>query len=154
MADVHQILDSQAPQIWQWFKERGGIALWQSVNLSNPGRSWTTPRVDKNGKEPSKPSWEADQKPYRVITDPTEVEVIAPLEVRRFRVALRMGREGFMVKCTDASSAKIRRAVERAASRRADRQAWYEFDYGTQEAVIFVPAERPVPLATFMERHT
>ncbi len=41
------------------------------------------------------------------------------------------------MKCTEASTRKIRKAVAAAGE-----GAWYEFDYAMQEAVIFVPGEQ------------
>ena len=39
----HRILAANAVQVWQWFQQRGGIAVWKSVDMSNAGQSWTTP---------------------------------------------------------------------------------------------------------------
>jgi hypothetical protein len=79
--------------------------------------------------------------PSLTITDPAEVVVDVPKEVKRFRVALKAGAQGMLLKCSDASSRRIRRECEKACE-----ESWYEFDYGTQEAVIFVPSEsKPLP---------
>lgn len=92
-----------------------------------------------------RPHWSATTTPKFIITDPTEVTVDVPKEVKRFRVGLRRGAQRFKVKCTDASSRRIRAAVEVAGD-----GAWYEFDYDTQEAVIYV-AERSVPLNEYLQ---
>jgi len=124
-----------ADRFRDWLQNRGGLAIWRSVNLSNPGASWTTPALPT-----PKPTWEADSHPERIVTDPAEVEVVEPREVRRFHVAVRRGSQGFTLKLTDASTRKVRAAVEKAGD-----EAWYVFDYSTQEAVILVPGEtRPL----------
>lgn len=140
--EKHRIDAQNAKQIATWFKERGGVAVWRSVNLSNPGASWTCPINGPDGKPAGKPNWQSDSKPERIITDPAEVDVVTGKEVKRFHVAVRTG--SWDIKLTTASSEKVRRETNKAGE-----GAWYEFDYSSQEAVIFVPAE-VVPLTNLM----
>lgn len=144
MAEVHEVREENAEQFWQWLRERGGIAIWQSINLSNLGASWSTPARTPEGTPTPKPTWQAANEPARVITDPAEVVVVTGREVKRFHVALRMGSQGLSMKLTDASTEHVRSAVAKAEAKHG--AAWYEFDYDTQEAVIFIPVDR-VPLA-------
>ena len=137
----HRILAENVHQIWQWFQERGGIAVWKSIDMSNPGRSWTTPIRDAEGNPMPRQDWRMEQTPSLTITDPAEVMVDVPKEVKRFRVAIKAGGQGMLLKCSDASSRRIRRECQKAGE-----ESWYEFDYATQEAVIFVPGEsKPLP---------
>ena len=115
--------------------------MWNSINLSNPEASWTTPAKKQNGEPTGKPSWQAANDPERIITDPAEVEVIVPVEVKRFRIGIRLGDQGLSYKVTDGGSRRIRREVAKARE-----GAYYTFDYETQEAVIMKPNERtPLP---------
>ena len=141
--EKHICAPENAQKFMAWLQTRGGLAIWRSVNLSNPGASWTSPVNAPDGTPVKKPCWEAEETPSRIITDPAEVEVVVEKEVKRFHVAVRRGANGFMLKCTDASSKKIRRAEEKAGP-----LAWHRFDYETQEAVIFVP-DRTVPLLEY-----
>jgi hypothetical protein len=137
----HRILAANADQIWRWFQERGGIAVWKSVDFTTAGQSWTTPLRDSEGNPMPRQNWRMEESPSLVIADPAEVMVDVPKEIKRFRVAVRVGGQGLLVKCTDAASRRIRRECEKAGE-----QSWYEFDYGTQEVVIFVPGEsKPLP---------
>jgi len=137
----HRILAANAGQIWKWFQQRGGIAVWKSVDMSNPGQSWTTPLRDAEGNLAPRQDWRMEQIPSLTLTDPMEVMVDVPKEVKRFRVAVRAGSQGLMLKCSDASSRRIRRECAKAGE-----GAWYQFDFGSQEAVIFAPGEsRPLP---------
>jgi hypothetical protein len=43
MNEKHHISPETAAKALEWIKTRGGLAIWQSVNLSNPGASWSTP---------------------------------------------------------------------------------------------------------------
>ena len=140
----HRILAENAHQIWQWFQQRGGIAVWKSVDMSNPGRSWTTPIRDSEGKPTPKQDWRMEGTPSLTITDPAEVVVDVPKEIKRFRVAIKTGAQGLLLKCSDSSSRRIRKECQKAGE-----ESWYEFDYATQEAVIFVPGESK-PLPEFM----
>lgn len=145
--DNHQVYPENAAMILDWIRTRGGIAIWDSANLSNPGASWTCPVNDEAGNPKGKPTWEAG-KIERVITDPAEVDVVAPKEVKRFRVGVRMGSQGFMMKVTDGGSRRIRKEVDKAQEKHGS--AWHVFDYGTQEAVILVP-DQTVPLLEFVQ---
>lgn len=134
MKTKHEVSADNAPTIREWLASRGGLAVWRSVNLSNPGASWTTPRLTADGQPMPRPTWQADTQPERIITDPSEIVVVEPREVRRFHVAVRRSSNGLMLKLTDASTQKVR-----AATARAGQGAWYAFDYDAQEAVIYVP---------------
>lgn len=131
---LHRVDQENAAKIWEWITTRGGLALWQSIDLSRPDLSWTCPLRDSEGKEAQKPDWRSDSKPYRVITDPKEVLVETMKEVRRFHVGVKRG-GGFMsFVLTDASSTRVRAACEKAGP-----NATYVFDYGAQDAIILVP---------------
>ncbi len=143
--EKHTVLPENVRLFRDWLTKRGGIAVWQSVNLSNPAASWSTPALTEDGKPYPKPTWQADNTPARIITEANNVVVVTAREVKRFRVAVRLGRQGTMLKCSDAATRRIRTAVDRAGE-----GAWYEFDYTTQEAVILV-SERETPLNEYRE---
>jgi hypothetical protein len=142
--EKHRITAQTAGQVAEWFRTRGGVAIWRSVNLSNPGASWTCPINGPDGQPAGKPTWQADSKPARIITDPAEVEVTTYKEVRRFHVGLRRGSQGFSVKLTDGASRRLRRELEKAGP-----DSTYEFDYSVQDAVILVP-DTVVPLTNLV----
>jgi hypothetical protein len=141
----HECVPEMAARMREWFAERGGIAVWSSVNLSNLGSTWTTPARDENGQPFPKPSWESASQPAEIITDPSQVDVVTRREVKRFRVAIRRGAHGFTMKLTDASARKLRASLAKAGP-----EAAYRFDYFSQEAVISVPDKR-VPLSEWSE---
>jgi hypothetical protein len=130
-----------APKFREWIATRGGVARWPSVNLSNIGASWSTPVLTASGEPTPKPNWQAASAPSEIATSEDQVNVFVPKEVRRFRVATRMGSQGFSVKLTDASGRKLRAALEKAGE-----GSWHQFDYSTQEAIIFV-ADSTIPLS-------
>jgi len=127
---------SDVEKITDWLKHRGGVAVWQSVDLSNPGAQVMTPALTENGQPYPKPHWRFANEPARIIRESDEFVVVEMQEVKRFHVAVRRG-DGLSFKLTDASSAKVRKAVHLAGE-----DATYEFDYDTQEAVIFAVAKR------------
>jgi hypothetical protein len=133
MSDKLECTEANAPLFAEWIKTRGGLAVWRSINLSNPGASWTTPVRGPEGQPVGKPTWQVAEQPERVITDPDDVVVVTRREVKRFRVGVRQS--GLQCKLTDAASRRVRAAVAKAGN-----DASYTFDYGTQEAVIEVPA--------------
>ena len=129
-----------AAQFLEWIRVRGGLALWRSLNLSDL-TSWTCPLKDAAGNVKSKPFGHAKNEPYRVITSSDDVLVQPDKEVRRFKIALRVGRQGLSLKLTDGSTAKVRKAVEKAGV-----GAYYAFDYETQQAIIMAPDGDPQTL--------
>lgn len=139
MTEPHKITPENAERLRTWLKERGGIMIWNCHDLSRAGQTWTTPACGPEGEPVGKPHWAAGEV-VRTIKDAAEVVVDVPKEVRRCRIAIRRGSQGLSFKLTDASSRKVRAAVAKAGE-----SAWYEFDYETQEAVIFV-ADKTVPL--------
>lgn len=142
--EPYEVAPENAKQVWDWFQQRGGICRWESANLANPGASWTGPLYNANGGLSDKPTWQAQDKPARVVTDPDEVVVLTGREVKRLKVAIRASGNGLSLKLTDASSRNLRLACDKF------KDSWYEFDYSTQQAVIYVPAEK-VPLRKFIE---
>jgi hypothetical protein len=142
--EKHIVASENAERIWNWLQTRGGLAVWMSINFSNFGASWTTPVNDANGTPTGKPTWQADSKPFRIITDPDEVVVAVDEEVKRFHVATRVGSQGFTMKCTDGATRRIRHEVMKAGE-----QAYYRFDYETQEAVILKP-KSITPIAEYI----
>jgi hypothetical protein len=139
--EPHTIRAEDAHLISEWIRTRQGIAIWRSINLSNPGASWTTPVLDESGKRVTKPTWESANEPERIITDVADVLVSVDKEVKRFHIGVRMGGQGFSLKVTDGGTRRIRRAVAKAGE-----GAYYQFDYMTQEAVILAP-EKTMSLA-------
>jgi hypothetical protein len=115
-----------AEKISSWI-DAGGVRVWDSVNLSNPGLRWFTPH------DSDKPNWQASHE-STLVTDSLEFEVATFREVKRFYVAIRPGAQGFTIKLTDGATRKVNRALANAGD-----GATHEFDYLTQEAVILVP---------------
>jgi len=147
----HHCTVANAPKFLDWIRNRQGIAVWRSINLSNPGKSWSTPATIRRGdcEEPlkdgesadaiipyPKPTWEADHQPERIVTSTDDVLVCHDKEVKRFHVAVRRSSNGLQMKCTDASTQRIRKAVAKAG-----KDAYYEFNYALQEAVIMAPSK-------------
>lgn len=124
-----------------WIKTRGGILVWENVNLSNPGAgAMFTPVRDAEGKtncKNSPPHW--THRYHETCTKIKDFKFVKEMcEVNRFRVAVRMGSQGLMVKLTDASTKKLHKALDKAKEK-TGQDASYRFDYSTQEAIIEVP---------------
>lgn len=133
----------------QWLRERGGLAMWPSVNLSNLGQSWTTPRLQDNGDPATKPNWQAAHEPNRIITDPAEVVVEVPALFKRSHIAIRRSSNGLSTKLTDASARRLDRMLAQAKDKYGS--VWYEFDYSAQDVVVYYAAET-VPLVEWLAR--
>jgi hypothetical protein len=161
MLKPHQVSPENAEKSKDWIANRGGIAIWKSINLSNPGASWSTPALQLerspltgNFEPTTKPTWEAASEPERIIREVGEVLVVVPREVKRFHVGIRLGSQGLTYKLTDGATRKVHAAVAKANRDFAEQrkvatdsidEAWYEFDYDTQEAVIYIP-DQMIPL--------
>ena len=142
----HEVLPENAGKFRQWIRERGGVALWRSISLSNPGASWFTPARTADGQPMGKPNWQSDDVPTFIVTSEDDVGVVTEREVKRFRVAVRGGRSNpFMIKLTEGSAKRLRRELEKVGD-----GASYTFDYHAQEAVILV-IEETVSLSEWKE---
>jgi hypothetical protein len=125
-----------AAKLLNWINTRGGVAVWRSIDLSNPGAETFTPAIT-DGKPTGKPHWGFANEPAMVITNPDEIEITQDEEVRRFDIAIRGGSQGFSI------TRKVRAAVEKAGD-----GAYYEFDYSTQECIIMKPIST-MPLSQY-----
>lgn len=141
----HIVNPENAKKFYEWITTRGGLAIWDSIDLSDPNFSITTPVLDKDGNPTVKPHWKLGEKPARIITNAEEVVVRKYVEVKRFHVGIRVGSQGMTLKVTDGGSRRIRTAVSKAGE-----GAYHVFDYETQEAVIMKPVST-VPLLEFLE---
>ena len=130
----HTCTVENAEKFADWIQNRGGIAVWGCLDLARAGTSWSTPVKDSNGCPFPKPHWSATNKPTAIHTSTAEIGVETLKEVKRFRVGLRMGTNGFALKLTDAASNRLHKALDKAGE-----GSTYRFDYDTQEAVIMVP---------------
>jgi hypothetical protein len=131
-----------------WIKGRGGIAVWKSQDISEFGKEMFTPALtdEKDPKPYLKPSWKVENEPERIVNDLEQVFLDTPKEVKRFRIGVRPGSQGLMIKVTDGGTRRIRAALAKYGE-----DSWYEFDYSTQEAVIFLPGET-MTLKEYLER--
>ena len=121
----------------KWIKERGGVQVWNNLNLSNPdaGQQFT-PALTEDDKEYQKPTGSVAK--GEVIQDIGRFRFVERMEeFKRFRVAVRRGSQGLSMKVTDGGSRRIRKECTNAREKYGD--SYYRFDYSTQEAVIEVP---------------
>jgi hypothetical protein len=126
-----------------WIKNRGGVQVWENVDLSNLNAGdMFTPALktvqipEENGGINAipypQPHWRVQR--GEVITDITRFRFVKSWkEVKRFHVGVRMGDSGLRVKVTDGGTRKIRAACDKYPG------SSYRFDYEFQEAVIEVP---------------
>jgi hypothetical protein len=128
------VLEENAPKFSEWLKKRGGLAVWRSVDLSDPGASCTTPALTEDGKAYPQPHWKYDNKPERIVIDANEVQVQRMVEVKRFHVATKRG-NSFNYVLTDGAQRRLYRELEKAGST-------YIFDYGAYENCIILKPDK------------
>lgn len=146
--DPHIISHDAIPKVIDWLRTRNGIFIWNSINLSNPGKQLITPACNADGTPATKPSWEMDSSPARHITSEKDIIVSIDREVKRFHVAVRQSSNGFSLKVTDGGTRRIRNEVEKAGD-----GAYHTFDYSDyNNAVIMAPAAR-VNLSDYIALH-
>lgn len=137
--EPHICSPENAPQFLDWIQNREGIAVWKTVNLSNPGQSWSMPVISKEGERLKRPHAYAEASPSRIITNPDDVLVETGKEVKRFHIALKQGGIlGTKFSVTDGGTRRIKAEVAKATEKYG-KEAWYEFDYSTQDAVVMIP---------------
>ena len=107
----HECSAENAPRFAEWIAKRGGVAVWGSVNLSNPGASWSTPALKEDGSPMPKPNWQASEKP-RIVTDAAHIGVCTDKLFKAFRVSVRVSGSGMMLKLTDASQRRLDKTMK------------------------------------------
>lgn len=142
---------AHAHKVEKWLKERGGILLWGSIDLSDLGKSMVTPALDDTGHPVAKPSYQMGNTPADHITSINDVGVIEAKELKRFHVGTRVGSQGFTVKVTDGGTRRIRSEVAKAKEKHG--WAWYEFDYGDERNAVIMVAGDTVPLTEWVEKN-
>ncbi len=130
--------------IGTWLKERGGVAVWGSCNLSSRPGDMLTPALDKSGVPTRSPR--RDCVLDRIIIHPDDLEVAIDHEVKRFHVAVRMGRQGFSLKVTDGGSRRIHKEVAKAG-----KGAYHVFNYDEYENCSIWAPEEVVPFTRYVE---
>jgi len=146
---IIRVSTGEAPKIALWLEKRGGVAVWPRLNLSNCGSAFV-PVKQENGEPTQKPSWQYANAPERIITDPNEVRVFVPVVVARFHVAVRRSSNGMMLKLTDGSSERLRRALEKHGP-----TSNYYFDYDeVKNCVITVQKDEKTLLEFLAEKIT
>lgn len=149
----HIVSDGKnAGTISYWLKNRGGILVWNSADLSDPEYKVITPALDQIGNRPMKPHWKCADEPV-LLTNPDEIGVASSVEVKRFHVATRMGSQGMCVKVTDGGSNRIRREVAKAETKYGDGKVWYCFDYGDYDNAVIMAVTEIVSVAEWRRRN-
>jgi len=70
MDEPRDITTDDAATLLRWFKERGGIAIWASLDGE---MSWIAPYKTASRRPAARPNGQSERKPERIITDPAEV---------------------------------------------------------------------------------
>jgi hypothetical protein len=138
-----------APLLAKWIRAGRGLARWCSVDLSNPGKTWTTPARTVDGKPQPKQNWQMANEPELIVESADDVTVLVDKEVKRFHVGVRRGDQGLSFKVTDGGSRRIRHEVAKAGD-----GAYHVFDYEFQDAVIMAPEPgKSITLTEWMKRN-
>lgn len=107
----HEVDIENAAKFADWIRNRGGVAVWKSHDLGDPGASSSTPALT-DGKPTTSPHWKYTGNPAFVVTDPSEITVYESKVVAHIPVKLKQS-QGRLV-LTDASQRKVGRALEQA----------------------------------------
>lgn len=106
-----EIRTDNIPQIKDWLTNRGGVAVWHSIDLRTAGEYVLTPALTRTGKPTTPPSWQSAKTP-EIITDPAQILVYQEALFKAVPVALRRSSNGLSFKLTDASQRKVDRLME------------------------------------------
>ena len=142
-ADKVSCSPKNVPLFLDWINNRGGIAVWTSVNLSDPARTFSRPLNDLNDKPLPKTGTCGDI--IQLARTVEDVEVFVPREVKRFHVAVRVGSQGLSLKVTDGGTRRLRAEVDKAVEKYGT--AWYVFDYGSYENAVIMTNDTLTPLS-------
>lgn len=108
----HEVAVENAAKFAEWIRDRGGIAVWKSHDLSDPSASVSTPALTE-GKPTQSPHWKFAGKPEFVVTDPADIEVYEHEVIEAFDVRLRHDGQGHLV-LTDKWQRRVDHALAKA----------------------------------------
>lgn len=109
---------NNATKLQEWCEKRGGVAKWKSINLSNPGYSWSTPALNEDGTPYSKPNWQCGNTP-EIVTDPKEIGIIERELYKAIPVGLQRG-DGLSFTLTPAATRKVHKLQEQCEKKHGD----------------------------------
>lgn len=120
-----------------WIANRGGVVIWRNVNLSNRDAGLMfAPLRDAAGQENGKPHWSRER--GELVTDISRFRFVRELrEVKRIKIAVRMGAQGLCLKLTDGSTNRLRKACAKIAEQNNGTEPTYHFE--EDQAVISLP---------------
>lgn len=96
-----EISKADAPRIADWLANRGGVAIWQSLDLSRAGERVFAPA------DAPRPSWRYADKPVEIVTQAGDIGVYTETLFKAFPVSLRRSSNGLTLKLTDNSQRKV-----------------------------------------------
>lgn len=121
-----------------WLAERGGVIRWRNLNLSNPdaGDQFTPLRGPDGGNNTNQPPhWSVGM--GEIITDLSRFRFVRELrEVKRIKIAVRVGSQGLSLKLTDGSSRRLRAAMSKIQEQHKTKPCYH---FEEDQAVIQVP---------------
>lgn len=142
-----EIYPGDASRIWKWLNERGGLLIWNCLDLRRPGMTWTTPAQTEEQPTP-KPDWAAGEV-IRHITNPSEVLVLNPKVVKSFHVAVRQSGGG--LKLTEAASRRVELERKKATAKQGT-EAWVEFDHFDFNNALILVSDGSTQLSEFIQQ--
>jgi hypothetical protein len=101
-----EIHERDRERILDWMANRGGVAIWSSLDLSRAGQRTFTPA------DATQPSWHFNTKPDEIVTDRADIGVYTETLFKAFPVSLRRSSSGMTLKLTDPSQRKVDRHME------------------------------------------
>lgn len=104
-----QTTAKNAAKLAAWIEHRGGVAVWPSVDLSDPDKQLLTPALT-DGEPTARPHWKCATE-AKLVTTTDQVGIYQESTFREFTVAIRRSDNGLSAKLTDASQAKVERVI-------------------------------------------
>ena len=109
-----EISKADAPRIADWLANRGGVAIWQSLDLSNASARTFTPA------DAPRPSWRYADKPVEIVTQAGDIGVYQEKLYKAFPVSLRRSSNGLTLKLTDNSQRKLNKHMNDCREKHGD----------------------------------
>jgi len=101
-----EVNEANAAKIRSWIVDRGGVAIWKSIDLSRPEDQLLTPADNV-----VKPAYYVENAPT-IVDRLSDVGVYPETLYKRVRVALRVSGNGLSMKVTDHSREKVNKVCD------------------------------------------
>lgn len=133
-----EVTKAEANRMLDWITSRGGVAVWECLDLRNAGAKVFTPARTTTGEPTTRPGWQYAGTPVEIVTDPAD---IAPYEETLYAsIPVSLKHKGMLLILSDPSQRRLDKAMRDCAEKHGNSHYRKgDLDRPTMEVYYAVP---------------